>query len=109
MACKWDNTCGDGIKEFAADSPIDEQCDDGNKENSDGCSSTCQNETSDPITGCIDPTATNYNPSATVNASWTCTYDGSTTGDTIKMGCTNPQAPNYTPFATIDDGSCTTT
>ena len=49
--------------------------------------------------GCTDPTATNYNPNATVD-------------DTLCImpisGCTDSGASNYDPNATVDDGSCIT-
>jgi hypothetical protein len=47
------------------------------------------------IYGCTDPTATNYNPQASVD-------DGSC----VYLGCTDPSALNYNPVANIDDGSC---
>ena len=49
----------------------------------------------DAIPGCTNPDATNYNPNAN-------TDDGSC----IVEGCTNPDANNYDPDATVDDGSC---
>ena len=49
------------------------------------------------IPGCTDPTASNYNPLATVD-------DGFCSD--IFIGCMDPTAANYTPFATVDDGSC---
>ena len=49
------------------------------------------------ILGCTDPSATNYNPAATVD-------DGSCVIPTY--GCTDPNAINYLPGATADDGSC---
>ena len=48
-----------------------------------------------PIYGCTDPTATNYDPLAD-------TDDGSC----IINGCTDPTATNYDPLANTDDGSC---
>ena len=48
------------------------------------------------IAGCTDPTATNYNPDATVD-NGNCSYI---------RGCTDPTAYNYDPSATQDDGSC---
>ena len=48
--------------------------------------------------GCTDPTACNYDPSATLD-------DGSC--DFACVGCTDPTACNYDPTATTDDGSCT--
>lgn len=74
-----------------------------------------------PILGCTDPTAFNYNPSANVDdgsciaAVLGCTnpdainFDpGANTddGSCIIEGCTNPDANNYNPDATTDDGSC---
>ncbi|HEY0220822.1 MAG TPA: hypothetical protein VGC58_01215 [Candidatus Paceibacterota bacterium] len=49
------------------------------------------------IYGCTNSSATNYNPSATVDDG-SCTYP--------VYGCTNPAATNYNPSATVDDGSC---
>ena len=49
------------------------------------------------ILGCTDPTANNYNPFANVN-NGSCDYD--------VFGCTNSLAANYNPLATIDDNSC---
>ena len=46
-------------------------------------------------TGCTDPGASNYNPSATCD-------DGSC----VLAGCTDPNANNYNASATSDDGSC---
>jgi len=51
----------------------------------------------EPIEGCTDPEATNYNPEATVDDG-SCEYD--------VYGCTDPEANNYNPEATVDDGSC---
>ena len=51
----------------------------------------------EPIEGCTDPEATNYDPFATLDDG-TCTYPVS--------GCTDPEAVNYDPVAVIDDGSC---
>ena len=51
-----------------------------------------------PVPGCTDPTATNYDPSATVD-------DGSCVYPPVS-GCTDSTASNYDPAATIDDGSC---
>ncbi|MFK8103289.1 MAG: T9SS type A sorting domain-containing protein, partial [Saprospiraceae bacterium] len=47
--------------------------------------------------GCTDPSADNYDPSATMD-------DGSCYYSTY--GCTDPSADNYDPSATMDDGSC---
>ena len=49
------------------------------------------------VYGCTDPTALNYNASATCDDG-SCTYD--------IFGCTDPTACNYDPLATADDGSC---
>jgi len=46
--------------------------------------------------GCMDPTALNYNPLATIPGS--CNY--------AIEGCTDSNALNYDPLATIEDGSC---
>ena len=70
-----------------------------------------------PVAGCTDPTASNYNPSATQDcthlnpvpspecdtptSTCCCTYTSSPV-----YGCTNPLASNYDPSATIDNGSC---
>ncbi len=58
--------------------------------------STCD----DPISGCNDPSASNYNPDALCN-------DGSCIiGIGQISGCTDPCAPNYDPAANLDNGSC---
>jgi hypothetical protein len=49
------------------------------------------------VYGCKDPTACNYNPSATID-------DGSCE---LPDGCTDPLADNYNSNALCDDGSCT--
>ena len=49
------------------------------------------------IPGCMDITASNYNPLATVD-------DGSCSD--IFTGCMDPSAANYNPLATVNDGSC---
>lgn len=51
--------------------------------------------TYEPIPGCTDPTAENYNEFAEIE-------DGSC----VFSGCTNPAANNYDPIASINDGSC---
>ncbi len=53
--------------------------------------------TDGPLSGCTDPTATNYDETATVDDGG-CTY-------TIE-GCTDPLAVNYDETATVDDGGC---
>ena len=50
-----------------------------------------------PLCGCMDPAACNYDPLATYD-------DGSC--NTV-YGCTDAAACNYNPLATCDDGSCT--
>ena len=50
-----------------------------------------------PVPGCMDQSANNYNPLATVNDG-TCAYD--------VFGCTDPTANNYNQFANVNDGSC---
>lgn len=58
-------------------------------------------EPEEDILGCTDPTATNFNPAATID-NGTCEYP-----DPPEIpGCTDPTATNYNPLATIDDGSC---
>jgi hypothetical protein len=49
------------------------------------------------IVGCMDPAASNYNPSAT-RADTSCMYEIS--------ACTDSTAWNYVPSANVDDGSC---
>lgn len=49
----------------------------------------------DPIVGCLDPSASNYDPLAEED-SGACTY----------VGCTDPDASNYDPMATDDSGNC---
>ena len=52
-----------------------------------------------PVQGCTNPAATNYNPLATVD-------NGSCVFPVIVAGCTDPRATNYNPTATVDNGSC---
>ena len=83
----------------------------------------CQTETPDPIYGCTDPGATNYNPAAAqddgscfygiggctdvtaLNYDPQATFDNNTCEYGIR-GCTDPAAHNYDPNATSNDGSC---
>jgi hypothetical protein len=55
------------------------------------------------VLGCLDPSATNYNPSANMS-------DGSCQYPPILppsiRGCTDPNSINYNPYATLNDGSC---
>ena len=60
------------------------------------CFSSCS---TCPVYGCTDPTATNYDPTATVD-------DGSCV--LCVYGCTDLTAFNYDTLATCDDGSCIT-
>jgi hypothetical protein len=46
--------------------------------------------------GCTYPTASNYDPTATVDS-----------GDCIWTGCTDSDAVNFNPLANLDDSSCT--
>ena len=52
------------------------------------------------VLGCTDPSAENYNSSATVDDG-TCTYPPAPV-----LGCTDETATNYNAAATEDDGSC---
>ena len=51
-----------------------------------------------PIFGCTDPTANDYDSTATIDDG-SCTYP--------IYGCMDPNADNYDSTATVDDGSCT--
>jgi hypothetical protein len=57
----------------------------------------------DPILGCTDITATNYNSSATQDDG-SCTYPPAEPEPIL--GCIDETATNYNPLATQDDGSC---
>ncbi len=94
------------------------------------CGGTCINDSDNDgicneleIAGCTDPTACNYNSSATDNNN-TCTYpaqtylncagqcindtdnDGVCNEDEVP-GCTDPEACNYNILATDDNATCT--
>ncbi len=70
--------------------------------------------------GCTDPGAINFNPSATFDDG-SCAYEGCTdplacnyesfaiadNGSCVFPGCTDESACNYEPFAGCDDGTCT--
>lgn len=62
--------------------------------------------TEEPILGCTDPSAMNYNSSATQDDG-SCQYQPtSTPTDAPVYGCTDPNATNYNSSATMNDGSC---
>ena len=84
----------------------------------------CFDEGEDPVYGCTDPEANNYNPDATMEAIYyECRYDGCTDRDATNydpratddddscifpvLGCTDPTANNYNEAAEEDDDSCT--
>ena len=54
-----------------------------------------------PAYGCIDESATNYDPGATEDDG-SCIYP-----EQPMSGCTDSEATNYDEQATVDDGSCT--
>jgi len=54
-----------------------------------------------PIYGCMDPTALNYDSTATVD-------DGSCSYPYLIPGCMDPLSSNFNPWAQVDDGSCLT-
>ena len=57
----------------------------------------CFDDDEDPVYGCTDSEANNYNPEANmIDILHECRYDG----------CTDPDATNYDERATDDDGSC---
>ncbi len=74
----------------------------------------------EPVPGCMDETACNYDPAATeddgsctypeplLDCDGNCLYDPDMDGvcDDVE-GCTDETACNYDPYATVDDGSCT--
>jgi len=68
----------------------------------------------DIIPGCMDPSALNYNPNANIDDG-SCIYQGVPTDnggpgpidDVLIPGCTDPFSNNYNALANYDDGSCT--
>lgn len=58
----------------------------------------------EPILGCMDPDALNYDPAAEEDDG-SCEYENG--GGDDDAGCTDPDAENYNPDAEVDDGSCT--
>lgn len=86
------------------------------------CGGALCNPCNNPVPGCTNPNAHNYNPNATVDdgSCETCN-DNTQNGDETGVdcggvlcgpcpvpGCTNPNAHNYNSEATVDDGSCET-
>lgn len=83
----------------------------------------CIEPKTEPVSGCTDDNACNYNPLATVNDD-TCMYPGSSCEHsnplvvedhynewcecvgTIYYGCTDSTAFNFSEIASVDDGSC---
>ena len=63
------------------------------------CLTITPNISCNPIPGCTDPNASNYNANATID-NGSCIYPEPV------YGCTDSTATNYNPNATIDDGSC---
>jgi len=63
-----------------------------------GCSVDTTINVGNVVLGCTDSTATNYDPTATVDDG-SCMYP--------VYGCMDSTALNYNPLATIDDGTCT--
>ena len=59
---------------------------------------SCDDCISNPISGCTDPAADNYDPNANVDDG-SCSYS-------VTLGCTDATASNYDPAAGADDGSC---
>ena len=74
----------------------------------------------EPVPGCMDETACNYDPEATeddgsctypeplLDCDGNCLYDPDMDGvcDDVE-GCTDETACNYDPYATVDDDTCT--
>ena len=67
------------------------------------CSATATVTPPPPVVGCMDKTATNYNPAATSQTGVTCTYPPA-----VVYGCMDKTATNYNPSATSQTGvTCT--
>tara|TARA_R110001583_G_scaffold67519_1_gene193081 strand:- start:5392 stop:8607 length:3216 start_codon:yes stop_codon:yes gene_type:complete len=82
------NDCQDGADEMPA-----------NRDGNTGAGiNNCSQAPPQPIPGCTDPTADNYDANATQD-------DGSCTFTVL--GCIDVNANNFDPSATQDDGSCT--
>ena len=68
----------------------------------------------DIIPGCMDPSALNYNPNANIDDG-SCIYQGVPTDngepgpidDVLIPGCTDPLSNNYNALDNYDDGFCT--
>ncbi|MCJ7519321.1 MAG: hypothetical protein MUO42_06580 [Anaerolineaceae bacterium] len=75
----------------AGENRCDEDCEPGED---------CCEEVEGGIPGCMDETAINYDPCATIPTD-TCEYEQKET-----LGCTDEDAKNYDPAANVDDGSC---
>ena len=58
-----------------------------------------------PLEGCMNPNARNFNPRANKDCMNCCSYDQSSL--LYIVGCTDPGADNYNIKATEEDGSCT--
>ena len=69
----------------------------GSSESSDTLSFTTGEEGTTDVFGCTDPTAFNFDPTATVD-------NGSC--EPFIFGCTNPDADNYDSEANTENGSC---
>ena len=63
-----------------------------------GCTSVITVELIVCVYGCMDASATNYDPAATCPCLACCVPE--------ILGCTDPLASNYNPAANTDDGSC---
>ena len=63
-------------------------------------------ETKEPIVGCTNSTANNFNPNATVDDD-SCIFEPIDPEPDPIEGCTNLTANNFNQNATVDDGSCT--